>query len=173
MKTRWQFLFLSLALSVLLFLLIPPLFPSIRLCIFAPFLILAYYKTSFKTCLVFSMGCGLFKDLYCSETRFGFYALLYTLTTLFLWKRRQNFFEDQTSTLPLMTFFFSVASSTLELLFQPLAARQIEVTFPLLLTDLLFLPLCDAFYAWLLFAVFLKWIYSFILKRQKRYGRFD
>lgn len=128
------------------------LLPSLRLIAFAPFLSLAYMRTSLLASLWLSFLSGLIIDLLSAELRFGTYALNYSLTTLILYNQKRHFFEDKPLSLPLFTLFFSLISTLLQLIL----LKEVSFTWKLALTDLCVMPLCDALYALFWFTIPLK-----------------
>lgn len=140
-----------LCLTATLF--IPVIQPSFRLQFFSSFLIIAYYKKSFVHCLWLSLICGFIIDLLASQPRIGMHALDYCLTTLALYNQRKNFFADSLTTLPLMTFFFSVLSTLIFVFLGYMMELNINLYWSWVLTDLLILPAGDGFAAFLFFIV--------------------
>ena len=128
------------------------LFPSLRLIAFAPFLSLAFMRTSLISSLWLAFLSGLIIDLLSAELRFGTYALNYSLTTLILYNQKRHFFEDKPLSLSLFTLFFSLISTLLQLLL----FKEVTFTWKLALTDLFVMPLCDALYALFWFTIPLK-----------------
>lgn len=138
----WTFI-LTLSLTLWTF----PFFPNLRLFFFVPFLIIAYYQKSFIKCLWLSLFCGLIIDMLSSQLRFGTNALNYCLTTLILYPQRYNFFADSKSTLPLMTFFFSLLSSLIQVVLIYIFDQGFPISASWIFNDLLLLPLADAAFA--------------------------
>ena len=157
MKPAQLLLPLGFTISLASFVLMPAFAPSLRLCFFAPFLVLAYYRASYFKALALSVLCGFLIDLYSSDTRMGLYTLTYFLTTVCLYGRKQTLFEDQPSTLPLMTLLFSVVSQGFDLLARAVVQTAAAPTAASLVTDFLLMPFADAVYGWILFSLFLKW----------------
>lgn len=155
---------LNLFILTLLFtLFLPALFPSCRLLFFAPFLVVMYYQKSLSLCLYFSFLCGIILDLL-STSFIGLHALNFCLVTIFLYSRQRNFFSDNLSTLPLMTFFFSLLSTLLD----ALLIHTFESTFPFSLkwvfADVFIMPALDASYA---FVCFILPFYAFGKRRRR------
>ncbi len=128
------------------------LFPSLRLIAFAPFLGLAFMRTSLISSLWLAFLSGLIIDLLSAELRFGTYALNSSLTPLILYNQKRHFFEDKPLSLSLFTLFFSLISTLLQLLL----FKEVTFTWKLALTDLFVMPLCDALYALFWFTIPLK-----------------
>ena len=124
------------------------LFPSVVLQLFAPFLVFIFYRSSKMEALWWSVACGLVLDLLSPHTTLGLFAFTYAVTTALLYDRKQHFFIDNLSTLPLMTFMFSVLSTLILALLV-----QIPISLPWIATDLLLMPLGDAFIAFFCYTV--------------------
>lgn len=165
MNLRNKNLFLAFLITFLLTLFQPALFPFLRLMFFVPFLIILFYQKSYLTCLWISFGCGLILDLLSSKTHFGLFALNYTLTTWILYERRRNFFGDNLSTLPIMTFFFSVITTVIQYGLMYMFENNFHLSFKWIVSDLLVMPLADSTYAFILFI-----LPSFILGKTPRRG---
>ncbi len=129
----------------------PVLFPSLRLIFFAPFLIILYYNKSYTTCLWAALACGLVMDILSSTMRLGLYGIDYCLTTWLLYSQRRHFFADNLSTLPIMTFFFSVLSTLIQLFLTNIFEQGISISWNWAATDLIYMPAIDAFYAFIVF----------------------
>ncbi len=144
---------LSLALVVSLFfaLATPVIFPHWRLLFFAPFLVIFYYQKSYFMSLWASFFCGVFIDIFSGDTRIGLHGLGYCLTTFLLYGQRRHFFSDNLSTLPLMTLFFSVISTVIELVLMNVIEHPVGVSWQWVLTDLVYMPFFDALYSFIFF----------------------
>jgi rod shape-determining protein MreD len=97
--------------------------------------------------------CGLILDLLASHTPFGMHALNFTLTSFFLYRIKQNFFEDSLATLSIMTFFFSVVSTGIQLIQFYLIGKGLILTFDWFVSDLIIMPAFDALYALISFTL--------------------
>lgn len=151
MNIVYKNLFWSFLVTLLLNLTIPIIWPAWRLFFFAPFLIILYYQKSLPICLWGSILCGLILDLLSSRSHFGLYALNYTLTTFVLYPQRRHFFGDRLSTLPLMTFLFSLISTSFQSLLMSIFGTPVLLSWHWVLTDLWLMPLGDAAYAFICF----------------------
>lgn len=132
-------------------LVVPSLFPQLKLKFFVPFLILAYYQRDLLCSLRYSFFCGLILDLLTAPTKFGLYSLSYLLTTILLYPQRLNLFADNMMTLPIMTFLFSALSSLFELCFLLIFGKPIPLSFQWIFSELLIMPLADTLYSFLVF----------------------
>jgi len=146
-------LFLFFLFALLLTLLSPAFAPSFNLQFFVPVLILSYYRKPLVACLWLSLCCGLILDLLASDHRLGLHALNYCLITLVLYNQKRNFFEDSLTTLPIMTLFFSVLSTGLQVILLVLFEKGLPLTIGWVATDLILLPLCDALYGFIFFTI--------------------
>lgn len=147
-RTAFFFIY-SLFITVCL----PPLFPHLKLMFFAPFLIFVFYHQCQISALWLALAAGLIIDLLSANTRLGFYALTYCLTTWILYKQKQHFFADSLSTLPIMTFLFASLSTTIQVGLLSVFGQSIELSGNWILNDLLWLPLQDALYAGIAFTI--------------------
>jgi cell shape-determining protein MreD len=147
-KKNLLFVFLS-ALALTLF--VPVVFPTLKLVFLAPFLIVLLYKKPLITCLWGSLICGLILDILSPHTRLGLYSMNFTLTTGILYAQRRHFFADKASTLPIMTFFFSVISTVIQGVLLNTFEGPFQISWGWLFSDLIVMPLMDASYAFLIF----------------------
>lgn len=131
----------------------PVLLPNWPLTFFSPFLIILYYQKSCIYCLWASFGAGLLLDLFSAPMRLSLYAICYCLTTGLLYNQKRHFFADSLSTLPLMTFFFSIIVTFLEFCWVFAFEMPIKFSWKWVLTDLVYLPAVDATYAFVLFVL--------------------
>jgi rod shape-determining protein MreD len=134
-------------------LLAPAIFPSLKLTFFAPFLVLVYYKKSYLSSMWIALFCGLIMDIFSSQARFGLYAVNYCVTTWFLFRQKRHFFEDSVSTLPIMTYFFAVISSLVQVLLLSIFVKSMHLTLVWVGTDLIMMPILDAIYAFVWFTL--------------------
>lgn len=129
----------------------PTLMPWCRVKFFAPFLVSVYYHRNLATALWLSLAAGTVSDLLPSNLPMGLTALAYTVTTAVLYRHKRHFFEDSLSTIPIMTWFFSLTATVAEaIVVRPFAAGTLSIGW--FVTDLLIMPLWDALYAFILFA---------------------
>jgi rod shape-determining protein MreD len=141
----------SFLICLFAMLIAPAFFPGLRLLFFIPFLIIAFYKRSLLTCLWYALISGFILDCLSAHAHLGLYSFDYCLTTVLLYGQRRNFFADSISTLPLMTFFFSVISTLiLVILLYSIEMKNI-LSWKWAFTDLLVMPLYDSIYAFVCF----------------------
>ncbi len=91
-------------------------------------------------------------DLLAPYPRLGILAVNYCATSMIVYRAKSWFFEDSLISLPVMTFLFAEVSTLLHALLLGLFASGPVVSWTWIATDLLLLPLLDAFYAWIWFA---------------------
>lgn len=142
---------LAFGITVLLTLLTPILVPAARLDFFAPYLIIVFYKCPRIKALWIAAGCGLFLDLLSTQSRLGIHALSFVLATAMLYPQRRHFFADSMSTLPIMTFLFSILSTISTVSLSLVLERDLLLTKGWVVTDLLIMPFFDAAYAFFAF----------------------
>lgn len=120
---------------------------------FSPLLVILFYQKSYKSCLWIAFFCGLFLDLLTSDIRLGLHAMNYVMTTAILYPQRRNFFSDNLSTLPVMTFLFSFLSTAIQII-QIYAMQKENVSLGLwIIFDLIKIPIYDAGYAFAVFVI--------------------
>jgi rod shape-determining protein MreD len=137
--------------SLLLTIVTPALFPSVRFFFFMPFLVMAAYQKPLPTCIWLAFLCGFLIDLFSSDAHLGLYACAYCAAMFALYPQKRHFFADSLSTLPMMCFFFSSFSSlVLALLLYNVELINI-FSWKWLTADLLLMPMADALYAFCLF----------------------
>lgn len=141
------FFFYSLAL----FFLLPRLLPDLRLFYLAPFLIICFYNQSKLKCLWLSLICGFIIDLFSAQTRLGFYACNYVLTTWILYGQKQNYYEDSPTTFPIMTFYFAVLSTSIFSMMMMILGTKPIFSIEFFKNDLIFMPFYDAIYCGICF----------------------
>ena len=129
----------------------PALLSSIKLLPFSPFLAFLYNRSNFQTSLWIASLCGLIIDLFSSEFHLGIHALNLCLTTLLLYRQKKHFFEDKPLAYCLFALLIAATSSLLQLLLISIFDRALPFSMSLLATDLVLMPLVDAFYAFVCF----------------------
>lgn len=142
---------LTFLFTLFLTLTAPVLLPGLHLLFFVPFLIILFYQKPLPTALWASLFCGLILDLLSSHHRLGLNALSYCITTGVLYRQRSHFFADRISTLSVMTFFFSVLSTIFQVVLISALDKGIPLSQKWFIVDLLVMPVCDAFYAFVVF----------------------
>jgi hypothetical protein len=156
------FFFLALLASLLL----PPVWPTLKIYFFVPFLIISYYQCTFISCLWLSIACGTLVDILSVHTFFGLNAFVYCITTLILHSQRTHFFADRLSTLPLMTGLFSLVATLLFIFSAVILEDKQLLSWHLIYTDLILMPGCDMIYGGVCFVLPLQITAEF--KRIKR-----
>jgi rod shape-determining protein MreD len=143
-KKNIKLLFLA-ALSLSLFM--PVFFPAFRIHYFIPFIIVLFYRKPFIACLWGALACGVILDLLSPHGRIGLYAINYTVASAILYQQKRNFFADSLTTLPIMTFFFSVLSTLIQIILINVFEKTMSVSLSWFFKDLLFLPFVDTLFA--------------------------
>lgn len=139
--------------TVLIVLVIPPLFPNLVLTFFAPFLMFAFYHNNKVVCLWLALICGFMIDLLSAQTRLGVTALNYCLTVVLFYSQKRHFFEDRLSTLSLMTFIFVFTSTLIQAVLLYAFGQGILLSWEWVKSDLIWMPLIDALYAAIAFTL--------------------
>lgn len=127
--------------------------PHLRIPFFIPFLVFTFYHTSQIQSMWLAALSGLLFDCFSAETRFGIIAVNYVLTTFLLYRQKFRFFEDSLTTLPLMTFFYSITSTLLQVLLLTIFDQSIDISLEWAKGDLFIMPLGDALYAGIAFTL--------------------
>ena len=130
---------------------LPLLFSSLHLLYFVPFLVIALYRCPLNQALWWSFACGLFLDLFASQTSLGTYALTYCLATFCLYGYKTHFFEDRQSTLPVMIFCYTCLSNVILGALLLAIAKPFHFSWEWVRTDLLLVPLATSIYGVLAF----------------------
>lgn len=161
-KLLWAMLLCALYALVL-----PALYPPLRLTFFAPLLILMLYQKSLSICLWAAFGIGFFLDLLSTDTRLGLYSLNYCLTTFILFNGKQLFFEEMQSAVPVMTTLFGLFSTGIQVVLLFAFNKSLELSWDWIGTDLVAMPLLDGLYAFI--GIMLPLLILEKRKRQKSY----
>lgn len=146
--------FIYFSIGLLCTIVMPSLFPSIKLYYFIPFLIRCFYLKPLNSSLKFALCIGLIVDIFSAHSRFGLYSTNYVITTYFLYGLKRNFFEDNFTTLPVMTFFFSLFSTILQyfmLVLLDTHAPSLSLSF--ILIDFILMPISDSLFALFVFTL--------------------
>ena len=142
---------LALGFALASFLVLPAIWPFLKLTYFAPFLVVVLYKRPLKEVLWFALGCGLFIDLFSDEPRLGILSLSYVAGIFILSKQKQHFYQDHWSTVPALTIIFVEIVTIFHLAMRGLFGAKLQLTFEWAITDLMVMPMFDAVYAFILF----------------------
>lgn len=128
-------------------------FTDFQILTFAPFLIMTCYRAPLQTALWWAFICGLFIDFFSYDTKLGAYALINCLTIFLIYRLQMYFFIDRLSTLPLMTFFFSLVSSCIHLTYFYLNGYQFSLSLSWINIHIIEASLVDALYAGICFTI--------------------
>lgn len=140
-------------IAFLLSLLSTVYFSHIKLFWFAPFLITTFYQKPLINCFWKAFGCGILMDLTASTDHFGVHAFNYVLVTALLYGKKRHFFGDNLSTLPIMTYLFSVLTTILQSFLLNLLEDTNIISLAWIGRDLLIMPFMDAAYAFVVFVI--------------------
>lgn len=138
---------LTFLFCLLLTLLVPSIWPSLRLSFFAPYLIITCYKKKLTSCLGLALLCGLIVDLLGAQARLGIHGLTFCCTLILLYPQKRNFFADSLTTLPIMTFLFAAISTSIISLLAYVLEMKNMLSWIWLGTDLLLMSAADAAFA--------------------------
>lgn len=145
----------ALALCLLLTLFTPCFFSVVPINFLAAPLVMLFYNSQRSTAVWLAFLSGCFCDSLLLSPRFGFLGLSFALTSWFLYDWRLYFFKDSRLTILIMTYCFSFFSTVVQniiaLFFDlPIAFYSLRS----FLSDLFFMPLVDALFAWTIFSFF-------------------
>jgi len=121
--------------------------PSWPLLFFAPYIVACSYRFGLMPTLWRTLGVSLLVNFFSSSEGFGLIALSYSLSSLLLFVHIRTFFADNWSTLPLMTYLFSLYSSLFYFLLFPIFGQSFCLTPRVMITEILLSPLSDALLA--------------------------
>lgn len=144
---------IGLFLSLFAQLFFPVFFPGIPFFYFAPFLVIVFYKKEFQAALKIAFFCGLFLDLLYSNLRLGLYAANFFFTVWVLYDKKKHFFEESLTTIPLMTFLFSLVSFFFQIFLLKIFDRTNSYLSFALFQDIFFMALLDAIYGFVWFTL--------------------
>jgi len=162
MQQKLLFLLASLALVV-----VPPLVPFPVLA-FAPYLMWVLMHKPLKHLLWNSLLCGILVDCCQSSLPFGCSSLEYVVVAAALYQQKWLFFNDKPFSLSLFVTIFSLAISAIHTMLFALQGSPLSWSLSTILTDFVLMPLCDGFYAFIVFTVPLI-IYQYSKKRGFRF----
>lgn len=141
LRRRLDFSFIVSLFCLFVF---PIYFPFLHAIYFIPYLIIVFYKRDLPSALWHSFLCGCIMDFLSPHSHLGFFALVYCLTTLLLYRQRRHFFSDSVSTLPIMTYFYSALATLIEAIFFNIFEKTSVFSTKWFFTDLLIYPIEDA-----------------------------
>ena len=132
---------------MLLFLIFQPvLLPSLSIHYFAPFLTLSFYEKPLEKVLFRSLACGVLLGLFSTESVFAIHAINLCIVTYLLYERKQNFYEDQWLTLPILSTLYAALSTLTLVLLLNLLEKTVRVSFAWLFVDVFALSICTGIY---------------------------
>lgn len=146
-----------------------PLF-SIPLPLFAfsPYLILTLYYRPFRISLRHAFLCGLILDLLSSSLPLGFFAFILMLCLTLFYRFKSLFFIDKILTLPILTFLFSIVMTLTHRLALNIFCTKSPLTLKWIGSDLVLLPLVDALFAFVFFALPHKFFSRWLSRDQRK-----
>ncbi len=123
-------------------------------------MVVACYKKTLLQCLCLGTFCGILLDLLSPNAHLGIYPLVYGLSLFFTYQQRHHFFSDSVSTLPILTFYFSIVSTCVMALLLYLVEGQNLFSWHWIMNDLIILSMNTAGFAFCCFV-----LPSFLLKK--------
>ena len=152
MKDERLCLIITFLFALLPALVVPAIAPHLKLAFFVPFLVLMLYHTLLRHALWTALACGIIMDLLSSHPRLGLHALTYCATLTILYKIKRQFFVDQWTTLPLMTYIFSAVATLMQIMILLFFSPSLSISWQWILVDVGLMPFLDAIYALIWFA---------------------
>jgi len=128
-------------------------FPTLPILFFAPYLVAICYCSSLQALLLRALGCGAIIDLLSGSHTFGLFSLSYLCATILVYLQRRQFFADKLSTLPILTYIFSVYLSLFCLILSPFFGLSASLSARVAITEMFIMPLCDCLFAGILIFV--------------------
>jgi hypothetical protein len=152
-------------LSFTLQILIPSNFPPVKILGFLPLITISILKLTKPKSAWISFFSGLGLDLLSMNTPLGFFALNYTLSTLFLQRYRKLFSEENLFSLGLLAYTFSFISTLIHIVLYTFIDLHLKASIFTYLTDLLLMPFIDTLYAFIFGIIPFK-LYLFALEKK-------
>lgn len=142
-------------LSSIMLLVQTVIFPGVSFLPFAPWIALVILKASKSSELPRTLWltslAGVFTDLF-SDHPIGLYAIVYCLSSLFLFRIRTHFLHEKILHLSIFTMLISFVSTQLQLFFLFLFDRRVPITGKWAISDWFGMPLVDGLFACIWFA---------------------
>jgi hypothetical protein len=127
--------------------------PSYPIYYYLPALVIICYKTTHFNAISAATCCGVLIDLFSQSFKMGLHTLPLTLTLLIGYPLKTLFFEDRFSTLPVLTFIFSILCSLFSWMMAFLFSGGLSFSKNWLWTDALVFGFYDALYGLVFFAI--------------------
>ena len=160
----------SLVFCLLLTLFLPCFFSSVHIHFLSAPIVMLFYNATLVQTLWLSLLSGCFCDSLMTSPRIGFLGLSFAITSWLLYDWRLYFFKDSRSTILIMTYCFSFVLTAVQNVIALFFDLPVAVySFRWFLSDLIFMPLVDAIFAWTLFSLlpFFWQLYRIHRKRRK------
>ena len=128
-------------------------FPKIPLLAYSPYLAYIFINKSLKSALWHCYFCGLIIDCTQSTLPFGFTSIAYCLVTVALYKQKWTIFDDNSLSLSIFSALFSLIFSALQLITMYFNKVPIRLSAKTVGSELIYMSLIDAMYAYLGFTL--------------------
>lgn len=130
---------------------------------FSPFLCTMMGRSRVHTLIIMALICGIIHDLFTLQHRVGISSVAYLLAVLLNFMFRRKYYEENIMPFFSVTFSLSLGYSLFFLLFGAFKGLVISINLKMLMYQLLFYPLFDAFIG--LIGVFLPVkVYTYVKK---------
>ena len=130
-------------------LLAPQIVPSIKIFGFLPFILFSLSRLSLPKALWFSALAGLIVDLYSFGPPIGFLSLNYTLSSIFLFRYRKFFSEENLFSFALYGVLLSFISTFIHFSLYAIIDTRLKLSLFTLGTDLICMPIIDGIYTFI------------------------
>ena len=147
-------------------LIMPHIFPTIRILGFLPLIIFAIARLSLPKALWWSMFAGLAVDLYSFGTPLGFFSTNYTLSTLIIYKYKKFFSEEKLLSYALFGSLFGALSTLLHFVLYSLIDIHLKPSLFTFATDLICMPIIDGVYI-LVWALLPLMLYKYLVEPKR------
>lgn len=148
---------------------LPSLVGVLPLVYFAPCLVLSFYYLSLNGSIWCGISTGLLVDLFSSHSGLGLHAFTYALCVFLLYPLKFHLFKEKFSTLPLLTFCFSLILNLLQILFY-FITTPLSLSLSFFLEEWIVFPFLNFLYALLFFKIPIE-IRKIFKNEQFRYKR--
>ncbi len=143
-------LILPFTLSYISMLFLPFIIPSVRFLTFAPLITLIMSRFSFHYTLWLTSLIGVLMDLHSINFPLGFFGLNYCLSTLVVYRYKKYFLEEKPHIFALYSVLFSFIATTIHFILSATFEMNIKLHILTFFTDLIFMPILDGIYAFLI-----------------------
>ena len=143
--------YIPLVMTLLAFLLLPHVFPKVKLTYIAPLLTLTALTAATPKVYRYALLGGALLDLLSSDSHFGFFILSCLFATWVVHSQRHNFFADKLWGLTIYTVLFSIAKIVFEIVILAIFASLPPFDWKGICSECIIMSVVDGFYALIFF----------------------